>query len=283
MNFFLIAGICHAIDLASELEVKSRYYTNLAAAAQCDSKAIENWTCEFYCTGPKVNTKVFKDEYNGAQMYIKVDDTNQSIILSFRATVNLKNRFLNGETYQSTSTWLEQDCGIFSSAVNCIKFHFGFLKTFDSLASQYEPELTELLVGKETYKLICIGHSLGGAMASIATLRLHHQLEIDFSRIELYTYGQPRTGNTNFAKYINENIAIKVRYVNENDYVPKIVSDNAGYQHHQVELWKKSDGSVYLADTSFEEDPNGSISISPLNTTSTVHKYAWGIYMGNEC
>ena len=70
------------------------------------------------------------------------------------------------------------------------------------------------------------GHSLGGALATLATLRL---MLLDDPKIRvaaLYTYGSPRVGDAGFAKLFNtlhEKHGVKLRrYVNNNDIVAMI-------------------------------------------------------------
>ena len=68
---------------------------------------------------------------------------------------------------------------------------------------------------------ICIaGHSLGGALATLASYRIYKSGEFTFDG--LYTYGCPRVGNPEFAdsfSYIKKRI---FRFENNNDIVAKI-------------------------------------------------------------
>lgn len=50
-----------------------------------------------------------------------------------------------------------------------------------------------------SYKVWVTGHSLGGALASIAASEMIARGEVDASRVQLYTFGQPRTGDVDFA------------------------------------------------------------------------------------
>ena len=68
---------------------------------------------------------------------------------------------------------------------------------------------------------IC-GHSLGGAMATLATSRLE-------GVTCLYTYGSPRAGTRSFVKAFK---TPHLRHVNNNDIVPKVPFAVMGYKHH---------------------------------------------------
>lgn len=71
--------------------------------------------------------------------------------------------------------------------------------------------------------LFITGHSLGGAMATIATSRLADKVKC------LYTFGSPRAGTKSFVKSFN---TPHYRFVNNNDVVVKVPFAFLGYRHH---------------------------------------------------
>uniref|UniRef100_A0A914QA11 Fungal lipase-like domain-containing protein n=1 Tax=Panagrolaimus davidi TaxID=227884 RepID=A0A914QA11_9BILA len=54
-----------------------------------------------------------------------------------------------------------------------------------------------------SYNILIVGHSLGGAMASIAAATIVSTGVVPASKVYLYTFGQPRTGNTDYAAAFN--------------------------------------------------------------------------------
>ena len=82
-------------------------------------------------------------------------------------------------------------------------------------------EILELNKDKELY---ITGHSLGGAMATIAASRLKDEIEA------LYTYGSPRVGTRKFVKSFSN--VEHYRHVNNNDVVTSIPLAFMGYVHH---------------------------------------------------
>lgn len=60
-----------------------------------------------------------------------------------------------------------------------------------------------LLSLKPNYKIVLAGHSLGGAMARMTTFFILYLKQFPGKRLELYTYGEPRVGNMNFADFMN--------------------------------------------------------------------------------
>lgn len=76
-------------------------------------------------------------------------------------------------------------------------------------------------------KFYITGHSLGGAMATIATSRFE-----EFTKVtQLTTFGSPRVGTRKFVKHIETK---HMRFVNNNDVVTKVPLWIMGYKHHGV-------------------------------------------------
>jgi hypothetical protein len=53
-------------------------------------------------------------------------------------------------------------------------------------------------------QVYCTGHSLGGAVASLAAFDIARECKISPQRIKLYTFGCPRLGNRSFANEYSE-------------------------------------------------------------------------------
>ena len=97
--------------------------------------------------------------------------------------------------------------------------HSGFRGELDKLWDQIISNL-DSHKGKVLY--VC-GHSLGAAMATIASARLQDWV------CELYTYGSPRVGTRGF---VNNMKVDHYRFVNNNDLVTKVPLFLMGYKHH---------------------------------------------------
>lgn len=96
--------------------------------------------------------------------------------------------------------------------------HNGFQTELEKVWKDVLKVMGDKLASRKLY--VC-GHSLGGAMATIAASRLNPHA--------LYTYGSPRVGTKKFVK----NITCKhYRHVNNNDIVPKVPFAFLGYRHH---------------------------------------------------
>jgi len=86
------------------------------------------------------------------------------------------------------------------------------------------------------------GHSLGGALAVLAAENLSAQgVEIQ----GVYTYGQPRVGDSKFAKNFDLRMKNKTyRFVYDEDVVPRVPSALQGYCHVGTECYLDREGKL---------------------------------------
>jgi predicted lipase len=98
------------------------------------------------------------------------------------------------------------------------RVHRGFLEAWQSLEKQVIYYLKKWITSDT--KLWVTGHSLGGALAAVATISLETQ---GFKVSGLYTFGQPRVADWKLVNYMNSRMGNRIfRYVNNNDIVPLI-------------------------------------------------------------
>src|SRR5262249_43925796 len=138
-----------------------------------------------------------------------VAHTHSAILISFRGT-------------QSLSDWLT-NLDVWSTSTSYGKVHGGFRKAFESVA----PELINTIksLGPHGKLIQMTGHSLGGALATIAAAELQGQ----FSIAGIYTFGQPRIGDGRTVDFFQTYYARAFhRFVFDNDIVTRIPP---GYQH----------------------------------------------------
>ena len=83
------------------------------------------------------------------------------------------------------------------SATNGEEVHQGFLTAFNSVADNIISTVKSQLASYPSYTLISTGHSLGGALASLGGVSLGSNFP--GVPLEMWTFGQPRTGNKAYA------------------------------------------------------------------------------------
>ncbi|CAD5208090.1 unnamed protein product [Bursaphelenchus xylophilus] len=112
----------------------------------------------------------------------------------------------------------------FSTAFNAVWNGGGMKADFSRAAEQFS-----------NYSIWVTGHSLGGAMASICAAQIAFDLPKEAHRILLYTYGQPRVGNRNYADFVDRNIPVAYRVVHYRDVVANVpLIDMSRFWHHKM-------------------------------------------------
>ncbi|MBE9069726.1 lipase family protein [Leptolyngbya cf. ectocarpi LEGE 11479] len=150
--------------------------------------------------------------------------TDECMVLAFRGSQEIRDWYTNFNTQLRNFTIRKAGKTTLSSYKGHV--HTGFFLAWASiekavLAQIYRWQNEEAL--KQNSKLpplLITGHSLGGALATMAAASLHEN-GIDVAG--LYTFGQPRVGDIRFTRQLNNNLDGKVfRFVNNNDVVPHI-------------------------------------------------------------
>lgn len=186
----------------------------------------------------KIGTFILSDPYYSAIGYLTppvafvagdddidaclVGTTDQGVILAFRGTIppNIHNQ-------ESVLDWIGDltDNPIVAPSIPG-KVHEGF---WQGLSALWEPMTKEIkqqmTVGGKTLPLYITGHSKGGALSSLAALRL--KLEAGIVPTAVYTFASPHPGDSTFANQYNLEIPNHTRYEYGNDIVPHIVPDAA--------------------------------------------------------
>lgn len=107
--------------------------------------------------------------------------------------------------------------------------HFGFLRSYGAVRERVLAELAHHTRGHAPgWTVICTGHSLGGALATLAAadLRARHP---DGAAVSLVTFGQPKVGNAALSRTLNGLCADAFRVVNDADAVAR--SPAGDYYH----------------------------------------------------
>ena len=104
------------------------------------------------------------------------------------------------------------------------RVHGGFRAAYDSVKQKIEKSL----LGMDKIPLYITGHSLGAALATVASQELENNPGIRGRIAACYTFGSPRVGNTQYDKNFKAPI---YRMVNTTDIVTVIPLLAMGYVH----------------------------------------------------
>ncbi|KAK3251936.1 hypothetical protein CYMTET_38749 [Cymbomonas tetramitiformis] len=137
--------------------------------------------------------------------------------------------------------------GIVHVLVYSIEVHFGFWCAFQAVDSElrkalarYQAEHTDLRA------ILFTGHSLGGALATIASLEYMSSKEAHSAPATLCTFGAPRVGNEAFAKILTSLVPNATRVVCKMDGVPAL-PPIASFKHAGTALILLGDGGYQIA------------------------------------
>ncbi len=98
--------------------------------------------------------------------------------------------------------------------------HAGFANALNAIWPALEPILAQ------ASQWWCTGHSLGAGLATLAAVRLQRR---GHTLSGLVTYGQPRSGDADFANVLND--LPFARVVNGCDVIPRLPPESFGFSH----------------------------------------------------
>ena len=196
-----------------------------------NTSAIETWTCVL-CTQPGSTPLKDVKRFTGAlgtSAFMGFDSSLGAIVLSFRGSENWQNWVQNAKYPLVFSSLFGTNGG---------KVHKGFLASYLALRPQIQSYLQTLWTKYWHYywlyhalspRMYVTGHSLGGAMATIAALDLRQSKIND---LVTYSFASPRVGNWQFTWFFLTNLrGTNWRCYNSNDAIVNMPWCWMGYAH----------------------------------------------------
>ncbi len=153
----------------------------------------------------------FSSKETGTQAFLVVKDDLSYAVLAFRGT---------------EQNWLDIQTDLRSRRVKTPKgkIHVGFRNAFASI----EPDIRRSLSRVDGIPLYITGHSLGGALATVATQILEWDSRFTDQIAACYTFGSPRVGNDEYDRSIK---SMFYRVVNTTDVVTIVPLLLMGFVH----------------------------------------------------
>lgn len=183
--------------------------------------------------GFSVSSDHFFISDDGTHTQAIVAGDKQKIIVAFRGTQSILKDWVTDAKIVK-DTWTEfNPLGL---------VHSGFYQALSSVWAEIKDEIQCLRDRNQT--IWFTGHSLGGALAVLAAATLELQ-ENDANVNGVYTFGQPRVGNRQFATNFNNQMKGKTfRCVNNCDVVSRVPPQVLGYSHVGTLKYFDNDGKL---------------------------------------
>jgi len=178
--------------------------------------------------------KTIKDLVTDTQAAIFKDDNAKELILSFPGTAS-------AQDFVTDFSFIPLNQTTASGCTDC-RVHGGFYVAWRSIADQVIAALADLRAKNPGYSTIITGHSLGGAIATLA----YTDLKAAGVPVKTaYTMGSPRVGNPAYADFNDRlsgasdtNLGTLIRITHHIDGVPGLPSQAMGFQHSRTEIYE---------------------------------------------
>ncbi|KAI2615910.1 alpha/beta-hydrolase [Hypoxylon sp. NC1633] len=211
-----------------------KFFAQYAGASYCNSEVplgsvvtcAEDVCPDVTAAGAKV-TATFSGFVTDIEGFVSSDDTNQLIVVSIRGSSSIRN-WIADLSFIPVSCDLVDDCEV----------HVGFLTAYEEISEDLLAGVAAAQAAQPSYKIIFTGHSLGGAVATLAAGFARDQ---GFA-VDVYSYGSPRVGNEEFVEFVTAQPGLETRVTHLDDPVPRLPPILLGYRHTSPEYWL-SDGT----------------------------------------
>jgi len=251
ITLFLLFISLNAMPLASYEENQAKRYVDYAGVSYCCPGAkCTQWTCNACKKYPgMVNVTGLHNETSNANGFVGVNPSGDGISAGFIMVV------FTGTNPLSVKNWIDDIDTIYTRYPACsgCEVHEGFYKTYLSVRDDLHKPFSQLLTAYPHFEVQVTGHSLGAAMAVHAALDLMQTYSIQIS--PMYTFGQPRVGNTAFEQYYYQALSQNVfRVTHWMDPVPHLPPVLFGFTQNPKEVFYAANSESYTI-CNIGEDP----------------------------
>ncbi|CAH0041684.1 unnamed protein product [Clonostachys rhizophaga] len=209
-------------------------YSEYARSASCnvDKGPDDQVTCEVNCDNVIKDEAIIDETFYGpvsdVAAYVAVVEKREQIVVVFRPTISDENWTTN-----CNYTTIPSD------VVEGGMVHGGFHYAWSEISVGITASVTKLHSIHPTFTIVTVGHSLGGALASVAAADL---IALG-PPVEIYTYGAPRVGNDELSSFISATTTVS-RVTNNWDPIPlvplaegPVFGGQYEYRHVSPEYW----------------------------------------------
>jgi len=214
-----------------------------AYSSYCPQTQLQTWTC-YFCTFNASITSgfVMQQEIKGilSDTFGYVGYRGKTAEVVFRGTTNIDNWIANAD-FAHVSPY---------SNIPTAFVHQGFYEDYKSMKGAVQSALNSVIAHQNVTEVYFTGHSLGGALATLAAYDLAPSLRIPSN---VYTYGSPRVGNQVFTDAWYKLFPNSIRVTNMDDPVPHLPPTALNYHHVAQEVWYNKPTTYKICDTTGED------------------------------
>lgn len=210
----------------------------------------------------------FNDVASGAEMFIL--DSPGHMVLGFCGTNGCNDWKHNLAIKQVEFPYVRTN-GAFC--------HEGFFVQYEKLRPQIVKFVEEKKTKESDLKILCVGHSLAAALATLCGLDMDH---LGY-KCDVVTFGGPRCMDRKLCNVFMERIQNKLRVVNDDDIVPSLPS-RWRYKHFEPTIRILDNGEIRTKERSLLENwRNVFISIfqccHPCTSVESIEDHSMEAYL----
>ena len=210
----------------NNIGLKATYFS---AASYCPEKEVNNWSCYWCNKVPNFNIiQTFWDNKTSTFCYFGKYNNSKEYVLAFEGSQDNRDLIIDLQIAQLVPYKHYPDA----------KVHAGFWKSYLAISD----EIHKLLMSHKVENLFVTGHSLGGALATIASLDIVEELGI--KNVSMISLGAPRVGNAGYADLYSSILNNYYRLTHASDTVVHLPYMYLNYKHIPHEIFYPKRGSL---------------------------------------
>ncbi|KAG7094334.1 hypothetical protein E1B28_007933 [Marasmius oreades] len=204
--------------LSNDQIAKFKPYTFFAAAAYCQPPTTLAWNCGAICqANPSFKPVASGGDGKAIQFwYVGYDPTLKTVIVAHQGGFKpLQAKITDFKAAQSNL-----NPSLFPGVPSAVQVHLGFKEEQEKTALEVLASVKKALSENSANQVTVVGHSLGGALATLDGVYLRLQLPSS-TNVTVINYAAPRVGNPDFANFVDSHVPF-TRITNKKDFVPTL-------------------------------------------------------------